>query len=248
MRKLAWMPVVVFYLIALAISAPLFYWRTILNWEGFSGPGFLKTASYMWGPGIAGLVCYALYRRMFKKEITVLGKSAVQSIVIWVVPFLLLAALGIKGPGGVVDHVMPLTLIGLGFLTIWGEEVGWRWFLQDYLAPLPRLKKYILIGVLWEVWHLRFLGKLGQPVLSILLTSLVVMAVTVLLSIIIGYVTDRTRSLFFACALHSWVNMCFEFPQVNTYIAAAVTVVLCALFCSPGKGRRDVEEVNIRPA
>jgi membrane protease YdiL (CAAX protease family) len=238
MKKLAWKPVVVFYLIALGISGPLFYWRTILDWKGFVGPDLLKTVSYMWGPGIAGIVCYALYRRMFKKEITVLGRSAVQSIAMWVVPFLLLAALGLREPGGSIDHVTPLTLIGLGLLTIWGEEVGWRWFLQDYLAPLPRLRKYVLIGVLWELWHLRFLGKLGQPILSILLTSLVVMVVTVLLSIAIGYVTDRTRSLAFAAALHAWVNLCLEFPQMHTYIAAGAMAVLCAVFCFSGKDRR----------
>jgi len=57
MKKVRWTPVVVYYLPALAISGPFFYWRTILHWKGFNAPDFMKTPSYMWGPGIAGIIC-----------------------------------------------------------------------------------------------------------------------------------------------------------------------------------------------
>jgi len=237
MKRTSWTPVVVFFLIAVAISAPFFYWRTVLDWKGFAGPNFLKTTSYMWGPGIAGLVCYALYRRRFVKRITLWGFSFWKSLLVWVGPFLLLAALGLRTPDGGLDRTLPLMLLGFGVLTIVGEEVGWRWFLQDYLQRLHPLKKYIVVGVLWELWHLRFLGKLGQPVTAILITSVVVMLITVAVSIVIGYVTDRTRSLLFAVALHGWVDMCLEFPQRSTYVCAAVTVVLCAVFVFAGKTR-----------
>ena len=231
MKNRSGTPATVFYALALLISGPFFYWRDVLHWEGFAGPNVLKTASYMWGPGIAGLLCYALYRRKFKKRVTLWGFSAPKSLLVWLGPALLLAALGLRGPSGEADHLTPLMLIPLGFLTIWGEEVGWRWFLQDYLAPIHPLRKYILIGVMWELWHLRFLTKLGQPITSILLTSLVVLVITVLVSIIIGYATDRTRSLMVAVALHEWVDMCLEFPQPNVYICAAVMVALAAVAC-----------------
>lgn len=75
MKKSYRTPVIVYYLLALAISGPFFYWRTILHWKGFNAPDYLKTLSYMWGPGIAGLICYLLYRQRFKKEITIWGSS-----------------------------------------------------------------------------------------------------------------------------------------------------------------------------
>lgn len=233
-RKFSWQPVVVYYLLALAISGPFFYWRTMLDWKGFAGPGILKTMSIMWGPGIAGLICYLLYRHRFTKEITVFGKSWLKSVVIWVAPFLLLAALGLKKEGGT-DHTTPLIFIGFGFLSIWGEEIGWRWFLQDYLKPLHPMKKYILIGVLWELWHMRFMGKLHDSLLHALVSSMLVLVVTIAISILIGFVADRTKSLTFACALHAWIDMLAEFGQLNTYIAAAAMLVLCAVLVFTGK-------------
>jgi len=128
------------------------------------------------------------------------------------------------------DHTTPALLSVLAFSSIWGEEFGWRWFLQDYLKVLSPMKKYILIGVLWELWHLRFLAKAGQPVLSIILSTIVTTARVIILAIIIGVVTDRTRSLFFASALHGWVDLCAESPGLTTYISAGLMVALCVYF------------------
>jgi hypothetical protein len=230
MRKLNPIPVIVYYVLALAISGPFFYWRSILHWKGYHGPNFLKTPSYMWGPGIAGIVCYFLYRHTFKKEITIWGSSLVKSLAIWFGPLLLLAAIGVRKPDGSLDHTTPLIFTVFAFFSIWGEEFGWRWFLQDYLKPMKPLKKYILIGVLWELWHLRFFNWVGDPVLAILTRSILIMTITVLIAILIGLVTDKTKSLFFACTLHGWIDLCSEMPGLNTYITAGVMVALCAYF------------------
>jgi membrane protease YdiL (CAAX protease family) len=238
MKHRGYFPVVLFFVLAVAISGPFFYWRTILDWKGFQGPPILKTLSYMWGPGIAGIICHLLYRKHYTKEITITGRSPLQSLLIWVGPLLLLTALGIPGKNGTTDHTTPLLLIGMGFLTIWGEEFGWRWFLQDYLSPLKPWKKYLLIGVLWELWHLRFLSKLGQPLPAIILSSLLVLVVTVLIAFLIGFITDRTRSLAFAAALHAWIDLCFEWSNLNTYICAIATLAL-AIFFALRAGRRE---------
>lgn len=42
-------------------------------------------------------------------------------------------------------------LIG-GFSTL-GEELGWRGYLQGALRPLGRLRGYLLLAFLWEIWH-----------------------------------------------------------------------------------------------
>jgi hypothetical protein len=39
------------------------------------------------------------------------------------------------------------------FVSILGEELRWRGFLQDALRPLPPVKRFVLIGVMWEFWH-----------------------------------------------------------------------------------------------
>ena len=46
------------------------------------------------------------------------------------------------------------------------------------------------------------------------------------LTLIIGKLTDRTRSLLVAITLHSWVNIQFEYAHVNTHIAGVVSILI----------------------
>lgn len=82
-----------------------------------------------------------------------------------------------------------ITLIFLSFLIIWpqyfGEEYGWRFYLQDRLFPLfgPYLGVLIL-GAIWGIWHAGniFMGMNwpGQPILGILNITIL----TIILSVI----------------------------------------------------------------
>lgn len=223
--KVKWLHVITYYVIACAISWPFFWWRDILHWEGFKGPGFLKTASYMWGPGIAGLVCLAIFRKKHVRTISFLGTSWRRSLICWFAPFVPLAILGVKDETGAVSHTLPLAMPLFAVLTILGEEVGWRGFLQDALRPLKPAKRYILIGVLWEIWH--FTNRThGRPVVQAAILVGGFMVFTILLSCIIGLAVERSKSVLIATAIHGWVDLCFEFPGIGTYIAAACALAL----------------------
>lgn len=49
-----------------------------------------------------------------------------------------------------------VTVIGLplsGLAAVFGEEYGWRGFLQDELVRLGQLPGVFLVGLVWGVWH-----------------------------------------------------------------------------------------------
>jgi membrane protease YdiL (CAAX protease family) len=95
----------------------------------------------------------------------------------------------------------------LSLFIVWpqyfGEEYGWRVYLQDRLFPLfgPYIG-VVLIGVIWGVWHagniVMGMNWPGQPILGILNITIL----TIILAVIYGYAVLVTRSVWIAVALH----------------------------------------------
>lgn len=100
-----------------------------------------------------------------------------------------------------------IILIFLSFFIVWpqyfGEEFGWRVYLQDRLFPLfgPYVG-VVILGVIWGVWHAGniYMGMNwpGQPIIGILNITLL----TIVLSVIYGYAVLVTKSVWVAVALH----------------------------------------------
>ena len=96
-KKVNWLSVVVFYILACAISWPFFWWRDMnaSSWAQLKMPNFLKTWSYMWGPGISAIVCLWIFKKNHFKTITFFGHSVLKSFTFYLVPVIALAAIGI---------------------------------------------------------------------------------------------------------------------------------------------------------
>jgi membrane protease YdiL (CAAX protease family) len=110
----------------------------------------------------------------------------------------------------------------LSFLVLWpnyfGEEYGWRVYLQDRLLPLlGGYKGVLLLGVIWGLWHapliLVGLNFPGQPVLG---TVLMIIS-TVIMGIIFSYTVLKTGSIWIAVLLHLILDTIY--PVAQYYIA-----------------------------
>jgi len=93
-----------------------------------------------------------------------------------------------------------------------GEEFGWRAYLQQKLMPLGPRKAVLLVGVIWAVWHwpatflgLNYLfGYWGEPVTGPLLWVWCLLPA----STIYGWLTLRSGSVWPAAIAHGVNNAC----------------------------------------
>lgn len=211
-QKTNWLSVIAFYIIACLISWPFFWWRDIESesWALWNVPGFVKAVSYMWGPGIAAIICFFLFRKTQKKTVTFFGTSVLKSLLFWFVPII---ALSISSLHGAEAFAFPF----IGFIVILGEELGWRGFLQDALKNISPIKRAIVIGVMWETWHFTTRMSAGVQVSTFIRIGIFVVALTIT-SFLLIKLTEKTKSLVVAVTVHSWINILFEYSSTTTFI------------------------------
>jgi hypothetical protein len=121
-----------------------------------------------------------------------------------------------------------------------GEEIGWRGYLLPKLMPLGKLKAYVLMGVIWALWHLPLLliGFVypGQPLWG----TLAFMALLVAFGIYINELSLRHRSSILAGWMHGVFNSQklgvwpLLFPTLNPLIGGYAGIVGIAVWLALG--------------
>ena len=118
-------------------------------------------------------------------------------------------------PAGVPAHVpshpwlllcaMPINAI---FMTpiLFGEEFGWRSYLQLRLFPDRPLLSAVVTGVIWAVWHYPLMLRGYNFPDNRLLGLLVFPVSTIFLSIIFGWLRLKTGSIWSSSLAHSATN------------------------------------------
>jgi membrane protease YdiL (CAAX protease family) len=114
---------------------------------------------------------------------------------------------------------LPVTVIGVplsGLAAVFGEEYGWRGFLQQELLPGGKVRGVLLVGLVWGLWHfpviLRGLHTCPATSLGLVLGT----AFFVLWGFIQSYAVLRTGSIWIAAFLHGVVNSVYAF--LLTYV------------------------------
>jgi membrane protease YdiL (CAAX protease family) len=99
-------------------------------------------------------------------------------------------------------------LIGpfMGLTITFGEEFGWRGYLQNELIRMGRIKGVLLVGVIWGIWHapviLMGYNYPDQPVLGVFLMT----TYTVFLAFFLAYAVFKSQGLWTAVYLHALNN------------------------------------------
>lgn len=201
--KTNWKSVVIYYFLACAWSWPFFWWRDLQNesWKALQIPEFTKTWLLMWGPGLAALICFLIFRSTHQRAMTFSGTSLWRGIVFVAVLPVVLALMN--------QDLRYLQLGALGFIATLGEELGWRGFLQDALKFKNDYLKALMIGVMWEIWHFTNRTANSLPLQAVIRVSIFIVALSVL-SFLMIYLTKKTNSILVAVAMHLSFNVSFE--------------------------------------
>lgn len=118
-------------------------------------------------------------------------------------------------PAGALLPIMALNtvVIGpfLGLIIAFGEEYGWRGYLQTELIKLGRVRGVFLLGVIWGVWHwpVIWMGYNfpGQPVLG----SLAMVVLGIVFAYFFAHSVFKSQGVWTAAYLHALNNQALSF-------------------------------------
>ncbi len=197
-----------------ALAHLLTRWLTGEGWEGvYLKPCFKQGWPYYaaaWFlPGLLSIVgmllFFLLFPRYYDADLTTLRQMLAQSgldvdletVNVWAIV------------AAQVFQAMLISPVFNGIFTF-GEEFGWRAYLQPKLMPLGGRKATLLLGLIWGVWHWPVilmghnygLDYPGAPFLGLL----AMVWFTLLLSAFLGWVTLKAKSVWPAVIGHAAIN------------------------------------------
>ena len=210
----------------------------VLRWRGgpqsFAGAGMAFGKIRIW-------LLYGLAMVLF---------YGLETLLNYLFKFGTLADLTKMYPAGTTAGIPPLALLAsaflnaviigpfLGVIITFGEEYGWRGYLQSELIHLGRIRGVGLLGIIWGVWHWPVIwmgfNYPGQPVLGPLLMTVY----TVVLSYFLAYAVFKSKGVWTAAYLHALNNQTLSFFMAAVVTPASIVMsfgigipalVLCAL-------------------
>jgi membrane protease YdiL (CAAX protease family) len=102
------------------------------------------------------------------------------------------------------DSLLLTPILNLVFF--FGEEYGWRGYLQGELVKLGKVRGLLLVGVIWGVWHTPIIvmghNYPGHPLAG----SVLMVFCTIVLSFLFGFAVLKSGSVWLAAFLHGVNN------------------------------------------
>ena len=220
--KINWKYVLGFYGLAIVLAFPFNSFLTSdLHHKLTAGTIFYK--SVFLPAGLVTLVVGLLALRFDKsiiKEITFFGQNKNKNIIISLVPLIVFTISGLQNDNNINPNLFGF-LISLTFLIYaLTEEIFWRGYLINAFRPLGRFKNYLLLGLLWWLWHIPF--NLDNGFFSFFL--LIVGG-----SFLIGKFVEATKSFLTTAGIHSIMNIGSNTNWTNTFLID-LTIIFVGIF------------------
>jgi membrane protease YdiL (CAAX protease family) len=193
-----------------------------LRWKGgkdaFASAGLAGGKWYVWLLYGLGLVAFyglqAFLNYVFKLGQVVDLKAA----------FPQMAATNLPNAALILSMALNTVIIGpfLGLIIAFGEEYGWRGYLQTELIRLGRVRGVFLLGIIWGIWHwpVVWMGYNypGQPVLG----SIAMVVVCVILAYVFAYAVFKSNGIWTAAYLHALNNQALSFFVMTLVMPSSV--------------------------
>ncbi len=152
------------------------------------------------GPLLGGLVGYQLLKTKNVIGISLLGTRPVFSCIVCVIPVVMLCVTQSKH-----DLSLILLFAAANFAYCFGEEFGWRHYLQNATNFMTEWRQSFLIGTLWFFWHFSFLedvsSRMGMELPKLVFPPVMITLLS-LLSYLFGLMVKRSKSILFPTVGH----------------------------------------------
>jgi len=143
----------------------------------------------------------------------------------------------------VLQIMLPLSiLLGpiINFIFGLGEEIGWRGFLLPRLMPLGKARAYMILGILWGLWHAPLIyagfNYPGYPISGIAMMC----ALTTAFGLFLNEMTLHYRSTILAAFIHGAVNAqgygiwMWMFPDADPMLGGSTGLTAIAIWLLTG--------------
>ena len=150
--------IILFLFIAFGLSYPVQKGYLIELFNSFAKDTFLSESSYLlagFSTLIAAIVALVFHKKL-SNRIAILGDDKVKNLLILCLPVVSFAIIGLDNSFEMNKYLYGFSFALTNTVYAFTEEVGWRKYLQNALEGLNKNLKYLLIGIIWWVWHFRF--------------------------------------------------------------------------------------------
>lgn len=221
-----WIRIALFYAVALGISfLARVYWRTSDLADLRLGEwGLYRHLFSGVGPFAGAFLVWAVFRPEWRMSFG--GTFLPMGVAMLAVPAIVLGVIGVGNGFSIDPHVFGVQIgIWIALYAVL-EETGWRGYLQGEFDDQSPLLRYVIVGVFWYAWHLTYIVAHNSVATEISNLVFIVLA-----SIGIGFVADRTHSIFAAAAFHVIGNILLTSVEFRTFIPASDVRVKVVLIC-----------------
>jgi hypothetical protein len=189
-QRIEWTKIGLFYLIACVVAFPFNTGRVSYTASRYL-PGNLGYVPAALGLALAATLFWGSLGE--KAKVTLTGGYLARSLLFCLTPMAAFTVVGMQHGGGADPHLFGLLYSAINLVYAIMEEAGWRGYLQNATRPLSDLRRFLITGLLWWPWHMRFAGAFDWFVFP-----LIVLASAVGL----GKIAEQTRSFLVSAGLH----------------------------------------------
>lgn len=215
-----WKNIILFTVLAMGISIPFHLGLFEESFQAYTNGGMISDWGYLLagiGPLLAALFLLA-WDPSISNRISIFGDEKLKNILIASLPILTFPIFGLENPYGINTHFYAFIYALINVIYAFFEEFGWRRYLQNALEGINKNGKYILIGLVWWIWHMRFETSFDLFVFPIICIGG---------AYLLGKLADDTKSILPIVNMHALIILLTNSGAItmNKMIGLALTII-----------------------
>lgn len=234
-QAINWKSIALYFLLAVVLIAPFRINSIEPTWLHAQNlpPFLMKMKAWLTGfsPALAAIITIYLFKQSHQKTVSFLGNRKSINLLMMLVPWMVLSIIGFSNDLGMNRHLYGFVNGGIIWVYALLEEKGWRGFLLDALAPSTKIKKALIIGTLWYLWHLTLLNR-SSFTMDVIQQELMFWGIMLVASYFINDLTMKTKSYGAAAGLHMLFNVVTALKGASSNEKIAFLVIALGIIIS----------------